>query len=80
MFLKKIEIDTPSLGFGLQVSTRLIYCEAFANDESYFILFNSIRVAEIKLGDDCYWFLWSGKPTSQSLIDEIGQRIENHFM
>lgn len=68
-----------SLGFGLDYADELFYCEVQATEDSYELFFDSKPVASITLNIYFRWMLCSGAIIPQSIIDEIGIRIESYF-
>lgn len=73
------QLVIPSLGFGLEYPSELIYCEVIPNEQAFEVLFNGKPVAEIQLNENMNWMLFSGIPLPNTIINEIGWRIENVF-
>ena len=71
--------NNPVTGFGLSYNEELIYCEAVMTDEGYEILFNGNWRARIELNEIDIWMLAAGAPLPQTIIDEIGNKIEEHY-
>lgn len=69
----------PVHGFGLAYNEELIYCEAVMSDQGYEIMFDGKWRARVELNDQDTWMLAAGAPLPQTLIDEIGKKIEEHY-
>ncbi|NOW96084.1 hypothetical protein [Mucilaginibacter sp. SG564] len=69
----------PVIGFGIVYGDEMIYCEASMTERSYEIFFNGLWMASVEHTDQFNWIQASGVILPQSIIDEIGQRIESHY-
>jgi hypothetical protein len=67
------------IGFGIEYANELIYCEAVMRDHYYDILFNSKWRASLEMTDIDTWTQVSGVTLPQTVIDEIGRKIQNHY-
>ena len=72
-------MENPVIGFGIAYGDEMIYCEASMAETSYDIFFNGKWMASIEHTDHLDWIQASGVILPQSIIDEIGQRIESHY-
>ena len=72
-------MDNPVIGFGIDYAGELKYCEAIMQDTSYDIYFDHEWIASIIHDDNWDWRLASGSILPQSIINEIGLRIESHY-
>lgn len=66
------------IGFGIEYSDELIYCEVNMDGRSYDIYFNGKWTGSVEYTDGFNWIQASGAILPQSIIDEIGERIENN--
>jgi hypothetical protein len=67
------------IGFGIDYGNELIYCEAVMQHDHYDIHFNGVLVGSVAHNGDFESMLASGKVLPQSIIDEIGFKIESHY-
>lgn len=72
-------MNPTSLGFGLVYAGQLLYSEVLIDEGFYRVLFNSKQIAEITYTFNFEWKLSAGALLPQSIVDEIGYRIENHY-
>ena len=72
-------MDRPSIGFGITYGNEIKYCEAIMADTSYDIYFNGEWIASVAHNDSFEWMQDSGTILPQSIIDEIGLKIESHY-
>ncbi len=73
------ETQHPVIGFGLDYSSQLIYCEAVMKENHYDVLFDGVWVASIAHNDDWNWMQASGVILPETIIDEVGLRIESNY-
>lgn len=73
------EMQHPVIGFGLDYGNQLTFCEAIMNDDHYDVLFDGNWVASIGHNDDWDWMQSSGVILPESIIAEIGLRIESYY-
>ncbi|MGF7036866.1 hypothetical protein [Mucilaginibacter lappiensis] len=69
----------PVIGFGIVYGDEMIYCEASMAERSYDIYFDGTWTASVAYTDQFHWIQASGVILPQSIIDEIGQRIESYY-
>lgn len=69
----------PVIGFGIAYGDELIYCEACMAERSYDVYFDGKWTASVEHTDQFNWIQASGAILPQSIIDEIGQKIESHY-
>jgi hypothetical protein len=69
----------PVIGFGIAYGEEMVYCEARMEENSYDVFFNGKWMASVEHTDYLNWIQASGVILPQSIIDEIGQRIESHY-
>ena len=69
----------PVIGFGIVYGDEIIHCEASMAERSYEIFFNGKWMASVEHTDELNWIQASGVILPQSIIDEIGQKIESHY-
>lgn len=69
----------PIIGFGIVYGEEIIYCEASMAERSYEIYFNGKWMASVEHTEYLNWIQASGVILPQSIIDEIGQKIERHY-
>jgi hypothetical protein len=67
-------------GTGIAYANELIYWQVEMADDDYKVLFFGELVAEITLNENGEWVLSSGIPLPDSIISEIGQRIEAQYL
>ncbi len=72
-------MDNPVIGFGIDYGGELKYCEAIMQETSYDIYFDREWIASIIHDDNWNWQLAAGAILPQSIINEIGLRIESHY-
>ncbi len=77
MFLQS---DSLMFGTGIAYADQLIYCEVEMDEDDYKVFFFGELVAEITLNENGEWMLTSGIPLPESIISEIGQRIEALYL
>lgn len=73
------EMQHPEIGFGMVYADELIYCEAVMKDNHYDVLFDGKWVASIAHNDDWDWIQASGVILPETIIEEIGLRIESNY-
>ncbi len=73
------EMEYPVIGFGLAYADELIFCEAVMKDNHYDVLFDGKWVASIAHNDDWDWMQASGVILPETIIEEIGLRIESNY-
>jgi hypothetical protein len=73
-------MENPVIGFGLEYAGNLVYCEATMQDNYYDISFDEIWIATVEHDEDLNWLQASGIILPQSIINEIGQRIERAYL
>jgi hypothetical protein len=78
-FVPMANMEHPVIGFGLDYGNELIYCEAVMKDDHYEVLFNGDWIASIAHNDDMEWVQASGVILTDSIIAEIGLRIESNY-
>lgn len=66
------------IGFGIDYG-EFIYCEVFMAERSYDIFFDEKWMASVEYTDQFNWIQASGTILPQSIIDEIGLRIESNY-
>ena len=71
--------ENPVEGFGLSYNEELIYCEVVMHESHYEVLFNGNWIASVEMDGDGMWMQASGVILPQSIIDEIGKKIEEHY-
>jgi hypothetical protein len=69
----------PVIGFGLDYSGQLIYCEAIMQEDHFDIHFDGQYIASIAHNDDWDWMQASGAILPETIIAEIGLRIESNY-
>jgi len=74
-----VVMDNPVIGFGIAYGNEMIYCEARMDERSYDIYFDGTWTASVAYTDQFYWIQESGVILPQSIIHEIGQRIEENY-
>jgi hypothetical protein len=78
-FVLMDDTQYPVIGFGLEYGNELIYCEAVMKDNYYDIHFDGKWVASIAHNEDWDWMQASGVILPETIIDEIGLRIESNY-
>jgi hypothetical protein len=71
--------EYPVIGFGLAYADQLIYCEAVMQENHFAILFDGKWVASIAHNDYWDWVQASGVILPETIIEEIGLRIESNY-
>jgi hypothetical protein len=73
-------MDNPTIGFGLDYAGELIYCEAVMGNNHYEIRFDGKFIGTVEHTDNFEWIQASGTILPQQIIDEIGGKIESHYL
>lgn len=73
------EEEHPVFGFGIDYGGEIVYCEAVMQDDHYEVLFDGRWIATVAHTDSFDWIQGSGAILPQSIVDEIGLRIESNF-
>jgi hypothetical protein len=74
-----MESQAPSFSFALEYASKAITCEVIMNPQSYDILFDGRWMASIAHTDEWTWIQASGVILPESVIDEIGLRVESEY-
>ncbi len=74
-----MESENPSFSFILDYANKAVVCEAIMQINAYDILFDGRFMASIVHTDYWTWIQSSGIILPQSIIDEIGFRIESEY-
>lgn len=69
----------PVIGFGLDYAGELIFCEAVMHDKHYNVLFDGKWVASVIHDDNMQWLQASGTILPETIIEEIGYRIDSNY-
>ena len=69
----------PTSGFGLEYGGQLIFCEAIMQEDHFDIHFDGQYIASIAHNDDWDWMQASGTILPETIIAEIGLRIESYY-
>jgi hypothetical protein len=73
-------MENPVIGFKLEYGGNLVYCEATMQDNYYEISFDGNPIGTIEHDEDLTWRPASGTILPQSIISEIGERIESNYL
>jgi hypothetical protein len=73
------EMQHPVIGFGLAYGGELLFCEAIMRDKCYDVHFDGKWVAAIVYNDDMEWSQASGVILPETIIEEIGFRIDSNY-
>jgi hypothetical protein len=73
------DMEHPVFGFGIEYANELLFCEAVMQDDHYEVLFNGVWVGTVAHTEDFEWMQASGTILPQSIVDEIGLRIESNY-
>lgn len=73
------ENENPTIAFGLDYGGQLIFCEAIMQEAHFDIHFDGKWIASIAHNDDWDWMQSSGIILPETIIDEIGLRIESYY-
>ncbi|SEO08846.1 hypothetical protein SAMN05192574_105258 [Mucilaginibacter gossypiicola] len=74
-----MESETPSFRFALEYAGESVNCEVVMKSACYDILFDDRWMASIEHTDDFTWIQASGVILPESIIDEIGLRVESEY-
>jgi hypothetical protein len=73
------DTEHPIFGFGIDYGNELVYCEAVMQNDHYEVLFNGVWKGTVVHSEDFDWIQASGPILPQSIIYQIGLRIESHY-
>jgi len=73
------EQEHPVIGFGLDYGNQLIYCEAVMQEDHFYVHFDGKWVASIAHNENWDWMQASGVILPETIVDEIGLRIESYY-
>jgi len=73
------EQEHPVIGFGLDYGNQLIYCEAVMQEDHFDVHFDGKWVASIAHNENWDWMQASGVILPETIVDEIGLRIESYY-
>lgn len=74
-----MEPTNPSFSFPLEYAGEMVICEVVMQEEGYGILFDGRWMGAIAHTEDWIWIQSSGVILPESVIDEIGLRVENEY-
>lgn len=69
----------PVIGFGLEYAGQLVFCETVMQEQYYDILFNGDWIGSIIHNDEMEWTQFAGTILPESIIAEIGDRIDSNY-
>ena len=72
-------MEYPVIAFGLAYGNELVFCEAVMKDNHYEVLFDGKWMASIVHNDEMEWMQESGVILPETIIEEIGLRIESYY-
>lgn len=71
--------EHPVIGFGLDYADELVYCEAVMKENHYEVLFDGKWIASVVHNDNMEWSQASGLILPESIIEQIGYRIDSNY-
>lgn len=77
--LPEQEARPTEFGFGIDRAENITYCEVVLKNHLYDIWFDGAKVARLGQDQQRNWVQLSGNSIPTSIIEEISQRIEDHY-
>jgi hypothetical protein len=74
-----MESENPSFSFELDYADNAVVCKVIMQPDGYDILFDGRPMASIAHTDEWTWIQASGAILPQTIIDEIGFRVESEY-
>ena len=71
-------MENPIVEFEVNNAGETFHCKAIMHDRHYDIIVNDKSIASIEHTENCNWKQISDTGLSQTLIDDIGSKIEAH--
>jgi hypothetical protein len=71
--------EHPVFGFGIDYANELMYCEVVMHHNHYEVLFNGAWRGTVAHTENFEWIQASGVILPQSIVDEIGLKIESQY-
>ena len=74
-----MESQNPSFSFELEYAAKVVKCKVIMQDNGYDILFDGRLMGSIEHTDEWTWIQASGVILPDSVIEEIGDRVESEY-
>ena len=74
-----MESQSPTFNFAIEYAAKTVNCEVMMQPDAYDILFDGRWMASITHTEEWTWIQASGVILPDSIIDEIGFRVESEY-
>lgn len=74
-----MDIDNPFFQFELMYADQIVICTVVMQTDGYEVLFDGRPMASVVHAEDWSWVQASGVILPQTIVDEIGLRIESEY-